>query len=228
MSRKILTMPLAELIEDLSVYPRHAVDDSNVQSLALALEAGCELPPLIADQASKRIVDGWHRGRAHKRVYGPGATVRVELRTYPNEAALKEDAVALNSRHGRRLDVMDQTRAVLMLEKEGVPMDRIALILNVTAKRCEALRIRVADARVATAATVPETHKITLKRSVAHLQGKTLTREQAEAHDSMPGTSFLLIARQLATALRTRLVNLKDDRLLEALKELREELKKLD
>ena len=222
MSKKIVTMPLCELVEDLEIYPRHAVDDSHVQALALALEAGCELPPIIADARSKRIADGWHRYRAHKRVYGPTGTIAVELRNYANEAAMVEDAVGLNAAHGRRLDSMDQTRAVVMLEKYDVPIDRIALLMHVPAMRVEKLRVRVARATVPCEATIPGTKKITLKRSMSHLQGETLTREQAEAHDSMPGTSFLLLARQLKTALETKLVNLADEKLCAALRELKD------
>jgi hypothetical protein len=227
MSKRLVTMPLAELVEDLDLYPRHAVDDSNTRSLVLALEAGCELPPIVADAKSKRIVDGWHRARAYKRVHGPGATVSVELRSYASEAALFEDAVSLNASHGRRFDVMDQTRAVLMLEKYGIPLPRIALALHVPEPRCQALKLRVATAKITTRDTVPGTRFVTLKRCMAHLQNTVLSKEQAEAHDSMPGTSFLLICKQLTTALRTGLINLQDDRLVAALQELKEELSTL-
>lgn len=221
---KIATVPIASLVEDMSIYPRHAVDDSNVQSLALALESGCDLPPVIADEKSKRIVDGWHRVRAYKRVYGSGAAVPCELRKYASEAELIEDAIRLNASHGRRLDVMDQTRAILMLEQHGISPERIALSLHVTEKRVEKLRIRVARSNAPTNASVPGTKQVTLKRSVSHMAGKTLTKEQAKAHESMPGTSFLLIARQLRVGIETKLVNMDDPKIAEELVRLHDVL----
>lgn len=221
---KIVTVPLCDLVEDMDFYPRHAVDDANVQKLAMALEAGCELPPLIADSKSKRIVDGWHRGRAFKRVHGPGATVPVEFRSYASEAEMLEDCIRMNSTHGRQLDAMDQTRAVLMLERAGLSKSRIALVMHVPEGRVDKLRLRIATCKVPTEATVPGTKIITLKRSASHLHGKTLTKEQAQAHDGAPGTSYLLLANQLKSAVQTGLINREDERLKAALIELRKML----
>ena len=219
------TLPLSSLVEDMELYPRHAVDDSNVRSLALAIEAGCELPPIVADEKSKRIVDGWHRARAWKRVHGPSAVVDVDLRKYKSEAELVEDAIQLNSAHGRRMDVIDQTRSALMLERYGVPMSRIAVVMHVTEERAKKLVVRVATAKTPNKGTVPGTQTVTLKRSVAHMAGRSLNAAQSKAHDSMPGSSFLLIAKQLTTAIETKLVNLDDEKLVSALRALRNALK---
>lgn len=224
---KVTTIPLAELVEDLTIYPRHAVDDANVQSLALALEAGHELPPIVVCSKTKRVADGWHRCRAYRRIHGPGATVPVTFRDYKTEAELVEDAIRLNAAHGRRMDSIDQTRAVLMLERYGLASERIALALHVPEARVEKLRLRVATARVATDQTVPGTRQITLKRCVSHLAGTQLTREQAEAHESAPGTSYLLIAKQLRDAIRTGLADREDERLVAMLAELHAEIDSL-
>ena len=228
MRRNIVNMPICELVEDMDIYPRHAVDDGNIQRLALALEAGNDLPPIVADSRSKRIVDGWHRVRATKRVYGPGASIRVELREFANEMAIIEEAILLNCSHGRPLDSIDRTRAAVMLQKHGVTDGRAAAILNMPEERYKRVLVKVATAQVETGTTIPGTTKITLKRSVAHLQGTTLTNEQAKAHDLMPGTSFLLICRQLITAVRTKPINLEDGRLRDELKELRTVLTNTD
>jgi len=223
----VKTMHLAELVEDMELYPRHNVDDGNVGSLAMAIKAGCQLPPIIADSKSKRIVDGWHRARAWKRVHGPKCTVEVELRKYSSEAEIIEDAVRCNAAHGRRLDSMDQTRSAIMLQKHGIPLERIALVLHVPEAQVEKLTVRVATSNTATKGTVPGTTSITLKRPMSHLAGKKLTAAQAQAHDMMPGTSFLLIARQLNTAIKTKLVNMEDDKLIEELRDLCKTLEKV-
>jgi len=215
------TIPLCDLVEDLELYPRHAVDDSNVAALAMALQSGATLPPIVADKKSKRIVDGWHRVRAYRRVLGPKAVVDVELRSYPDEASIVLDAVALNSAHGRRLDVIDQTRAVVMLERHGVVPVRIAAAMHVPEERITKLSLRVAQARRPGEGTVPGTKTVTLKRPVAHMEGRTLTDEQVRVHGMLPGTSFLLITRQLRAALSAGMVDLTDDKLVAELKGLK-------
>lgn len=218
----ITQLPLADLVEDMDVYPRHAVDGSHVQSLVFALESGATLPPIVADKKSKRITDGWHRARAYKRLHGPTATVDVELVNYRNEAEMTFDAVERNSSHGRKLDAMDRTRCVLMLRSAGFKDSQISLVMHVPEQKVEKLSIKVANAPISASGNVPGTNKITLKRSVAHLAGTRLSKKQAEAHVTMPGTSFLLVTNQLIIGLREKMVNLDDDKLVAKLTELRD------
>lgn len=220
MANKITMVPLAGLVEDMAIYPRHAVDGQHVARLAQALRAGTVLPPLVADLESKRLVDGWHRARAYRQVQGAAAVVPVELRRYPTAAALLEDAVALNASHGRRLDGVDLARAVLMLEAVHVSRVRIAAVLHVPEARVETLRVRIAQAPPDSAAAVPGTTAVILKRSVAHLAGSLLSEAQVAAHAHQAGTSHLLQAHQLRDALVYDLVNGEDTALRVALGEL--------
>jgi hypothetical protein len=221
------TLPLSLLIEDMEVYPRHAVDSAHVASLVRALRAGATLPPIVADEKTKIIVDGWHRCRAHNTVSGPTAVVDVELIAYRNQAAMLLDAVQRNSAHGRRFDRIDEARAVVLLERLNVEIVRIAVALNCPQEHVEKLSLRLAEAPVESSNTITGTATIALKRPVRHLAGQTLTREQAEVHSSLPGTSFLLIAKQLRGALRERMVDLTDRRLVEELRLLFVELRKV-
>src|SRR5688572_13414948 len=63
-SNEMETIKASELVEDFDLYPRGDVDGTHVLSLVQALEAGVELPPIIACKKTKRIVDGFHRRRA--------------------------------------------------------------------------------------------------------------------------------------------------------------------
>src|SRR5262245_12055680 len=148
MTPTLATTPtaIAELVEDDSIYPRHAIDADNVRRIAEALQSGIQVPPVIADSKSKRIVDGWHRVRAYRRVHGDQAVIDVEFRSYRSELDIIKDAVALNSAHGRHLDRIDQVRAVLLLEKAGATPKVVATILHITTERVERLRVRVAEA----------------------------------------------------------------------------------
>lgn len=221
---KKVTIPLAELIEDMDLYPRHAIDSVHVRSLVLALEAGIALPLFRVDAKSKRITDGWHRSRAYRRFLGREAVIDVELVEYPNEAAMLFDAVRQNSSHGRRLDAIDQTRSVLMLTRHNFDAAHIAAALNVPEIRVQKLTLKTATGAKGALGVVPGTNQIVLKRPVLHLQGRKLTHEQAEVHGMLPGTSFLLIARQLFNALHASMVDLKDARLIAQLRELRDQL----
>ena len=224
MSGNVVSMPLAELVEDMDLYPRHAVDVAHVQVLVFALEAGATLPPIIADKKSKRITDGWHRGRAYRRVLGPTATVDVELINYKSEAEMRLDAVVRNAMHGRRLDAIDRTRSVVMLRHSGFNDAQIAAAIKLPEKRIEKLAVKLATGPKSSGETVPGTSVIALKRSVAHLEGQRLTKSQTKAHALLPGTSFLLIAKQLWQGLSEDMVNLEDNRLVEQLIALRDVL----
>lgn len=222
----IEALPIVKLIEDMSLYPRHAVDEGHIARLAIALRAGAHFPPVVADSKSFRIVDGWHRIRAYKRVVGPEAVIDVDLRCYANEADLLLDAISRNARHGRKLDRQDEIRAIVLAEEKGVEEKRIAVALQVPPERIRTLRIRVAYAPTEGPSTITGTRKIALKRPVQHMADHKLTKAQAEAHRTIPGVSFLLIATQLTLALKTDLVNRSDERLTIKLQELREALSK--
>jgi hypothetical protein len=209
------TLPLAKLVEDMALYPRHVVDDIHVARLVEALRAGAQLPPVIAEAKSNRIVDGWHRVRAYRKFLGPEASIDVEVRTYKNEADLLADAIRLNSAHGRPFDRVDQVRIVHLAEETGLPTEVVSRLLQVTTDRVLKLRVRVAHAK-------DGPRKIPLKRSVAHLAGETFTPAQETAHASAPGTSYLLVARQLTDGLRFGFVRREDERMADALRELAE------
>jgi hypothetical protein len=220
----IVTLPLCDLVEDLEIYPRHAIDDKLVTDLLRALDSGVTLPPVLVDKRSKRIVDGWHRARAHRRKLGPAGVIDVDLQAYASDADLVLAAVTINSAHGKRLEEIDKTRAVLMLQRYRIERVAIAAALHVPEERVTKLSVRVARAEHAGLGTVPGTKKICLKRPVAHLEGQTLSDEQVAVHGMLPGTSFLLIARQLKEALRVQMVNLEDERLAALLRQLRDQL----
>jgi hypothetical protein len=134
---------LTDLVEDYDLYPRHAVDGSYVAELARAITAGDKLPSPIVERKSKRIVDGFHRVRAYRKVLGRGGEITVEMRTYPSETELLKEAIALNATHGRKFDAQDKTRSALMLERAGVPVTEIKVVLHTTEERVRELLARV-------------------------------------------------------------------------------------
>ena len=219
------TLPIAEIVEDYTLYPRHDVDQSHIASLVLAIKAGTQLPPLVVDKKTKKLVDGFHRLEAYRRTVGDTASVDCELKSYKSRADLLLDAISLNASHGRKLDRVDQVRVVWLAEQVGITPVQIATVLHVPAERIETLRVRVATIPAGgNGQSVPGTNQIPLKRPVSHLAGTTLTSAQAASMRSVPGTSYLLIARQLTDALQHRLINENDQKLHNALVELADAL----
>jgi hypothetical protein len=200
---------LASLVEDFSLYPRHRVDESHVSDLVRALQAGHALPPIIADHASKRIVDGVHRRRAHLRCFGEEATAIVEFRSYADDAALFMDAVELNSTHGRKLDRHDQTRIVLRLRELNVPDQQIAIRLHVPDATITQLAIRVVMAE--SGQTLPS------KRGLEHMRGTTLTDEQVSVMGSVRSAEAGRLCLELTRLLDANMVDLEDQQIRERL-----------
>jgi hypothetical protein len=217
----ITALPLASLIEDFSIYPRHAVDSTWVTQLSEALLAGEKLPPPIVDKKTLCYVDGWHRGRAYRKVSGADATIDVDVRSYKDRQALIQAAVDANMTHGRRLDHIDRVRCALLLREVGVPNTQIAVTLRMREPVLEKLVLRVAPVPSgANGGVVPGTNDLPLKRAAAHMAGKLLTKEQVAAHATLPGTSLTLLAKQLTTALRSGFIDPNNQHLCLALTEL--------
>jgi hypothetical protein len=138
------TVRLSDLVEDFDIYPRHSVDSSWVSDLSRAIQAGDELPLIRVDRKTKRIVDGFHRARAWRKVLGRGGEIEAEVRAYASEQELLKDAIEQNAKNGRKLDQQDRTRSALLLERHGVPVKEISVVLHTTETRVqELLNVRV-------------------------------------------------------------------------------------
>jgi len=61
----MVKVALADLVLDYELYPRVRLSDMYVAELAEALRSGVVLPPVVVDRASNRVVDGFHRVKAH-------------------------------------------------------------------------------------------------------------------------------------------------------------------
>jgi hypothetical protein len=207
------TVPAASLVEDFDLYPRHDVDGGHVADLARALRAGAVLPPVVADRASRRLADGWHRRRAAIRVGGPEATVQVEWQDYPDAAAIFADAVARNAIHGRKLDRQDQIRVAVLAERFGITTEQIGSLLRIEAARVLELRPRVVFEE-------GQDLPVAAKPVAEPFYGRHLTTEQVEAMKSFSGLRLSQQVSQVQGAVASGLVDLTDARLCRALHRL--------
>lgn len=204
-------IPLATLVEDFSLYPRHRVEEVHVSDLVRAIQSGQTLPPIIADAKSLRIVDGFHRRRAYLKVLGDEATALVELRTYKDEAALFLQAVELNSAHGRKLDRQDQTRIVLKLRELNVPDQQISLSLHIPEPVIQVLSLRIVHA---------PSGPIPSKRGLEHMRGQSLNSAQVTAMQSVRSAEAGRLCMELTALLENNLVDLSDTGIVERLERL--------
>ena len=196
----------SELVEDFDLYPRGDVDSSHVASLAEALLAGEEVPPILADKKTKRIADGFHRRRAFIKNGGPDALVPVVFKDYASDADLFLDAMEHNSGHGRRLTSVDAVRSATKAKAFGLDDIVIAKALKMTIERVGALVIdRTAKCG---AVTVP------LKQTIRHMAGKKLSKPQQEANRKLSGMNQVFYVNQIVTLIENDLLDKENEDLM--------------
>ena len=214
---------LGMLVEDLDVYPRASVDSTHVGHIADAIEAGATLPPVIADSRSKRIVDGFHRCRAYRRMFGDDYDMPVVLREYETEADLFADAVRLNSAHGNNITTSDRVRCILIAERIGLADGDLCEALNITVDRLEGLRVgRIGRRRAA--AVDPDGGQVALKYPVRHMAGQRLTAAQVNAMPRLGGNQQVFYVNQLIRLIDSKLLDTGNEKLMERLEVLRGKL----
>lgn len=205
---------LEELIlnfEDL--YPRASVDSGHVTHLAEAMSLGIELPPIIADRKTKAVIDGFHRYHAAKRL--KRSEILVELRDYPNRAAMFLDAMHLNAGHGRTMSNFDRAHCVILAAKHKIEPEQIAAALSITVEKVGELRAdRIGKLRSAGGASIP------LKRTIHHMAGQTLSKAQAEAQEKLGGMDQLFYVNQLIVLIENKLLDIENEKLMAGLKRL--------
>jgi hypothetical protein len=209
---KTTTVAATTLVEDLALYPRNQVDDQHVTDLVRALSSGAQLPPVVAERKTNRIVDGVHRRRAQMKLLGEAAKIEVDFRDYESEADFYLDAVRLNAGHGRRLDRQDQTRIVLRLQELKVDERTIASALHIPEPDIRTLAVRIVYDSAGTA--VPQ------KRGLEHLRGQRLSDQQIDAMKSVRSAEAGRLCLELLRLLENDLIDYEDPKVEQRLKQL--------
>lgn len=207
-------MKVAELVFDFNLYPRQQIDSQHVTYLAEAVDSGASMPPLVIEKSSKRIVDGFHRAKAYLRLFGTDAECEVVEKTYRNDKELFLDAMRFNAAHGRTLTRYDRVHCILLAEKLGIDANAVAGTLNLRADRLAELRTD----RTAVVGNVT----VALKRTIQHMAGKKLTKQQQECNTKLSGMNQLFYVNQLVSLLESNLIDKEDEELMEGLRKLGE------
>jgi len=213
----------AELVEDFDLYPRESVDSTHVSDLAMVLRAGVDIPPVVADGKSKRIVDGIHRRRAFLKIYGDEAEIDCDFHEYKSQSEMYLEAIRLNAPHGKPIKGHDRTHALLRGIDLGIRPSALAAVFGITIEHVSKIvAIKAGTVSVATAKGKQIQRKIALKNSVHHMWGEDprLTPEQAKIHESLPGTSQWLHIKQLSDLIEYEMLDWNNERVVAEMRRL--------
>lgn len=208
----IRNIKISRLVLDFELYPRDRLEPYNVNQMAEALRAGLELPPITVDRRSKRVVDGFHRVEAYRKVYGARSKIPAELKDYKDDAEMFVDAVRLNANHGRQLSPYDRARCIAKAEALKLEPKIIASALNMTLERIGEMKAQ----RFATYKMEPQV----LKRTTAFLAGKELSDDEAQYNIKAGGMHQTFYINQVIAMLEADTVNWENQRVSNALKKL--------
>lgn len=187
---------LDKIVIDDEFYPRNSVSEVHVKRLQLAIQTGSQLPPLVLEAKTHRLVDGRHRLDAYK---SEGVeSVEVVEKVYANEADFFADAVRYNIGHGEPLDQYAIKSAIIRLDEYGYSRDKI----------CELIRIPVEQIEKITKgfAISAETGKpMALKGGLSHLAGHRLDSDQQQVNRHYSGGKAVFYLRQLCNMLENEM-----------------------
>lgn len=213
-------MRVLDLDRDMDFYPRSKLDGMNVSKLADALKVGAELPPVIADRKSLKVVDGFHRCEAHLRVYGDEAVIQVELRDYDDENELLLEAGLLNHDHGKALTSYDQDVFATKAQARGIPIERIAMTLSIPAEKLK--RRLTISGPVERRPGIFDPKPVPLKRDFRHLEGQQLDQAALEALAKSQGAGVLYSARDVIRRVESNTINWENEGVRKTLAQLRD------
>lgn len=205
---KTTEVPIGLVMIDETLYPRHKISSGNVARLMEALKAGATFPPVILDEATKKVVDGWHRIEATRRVYGEEAKIKAVLQHYDTQREMFLDAVKLNDTQGLKLTTWDRVRSILRLLELGADEPMICKALNMTPEKAHKLMERVANG--------PQGEKVALKNSMKGFSGEKLTAAQEQFNAGpAPGLGIHTLLAQIIRALEAGAVKPEDPKIAE-------------
>lgn len=210
----IKKVKLSKLDMDYNIYPREYLDDYHVNEIVEALKAEVHMPPIIIDKGTDKVVDGWHRIEAFRKLWGDKATIEAELREYPNEAAMFEEAIRLNASHGRPLSKMDEAHCLAKAQEFKLEQAVVASLLNITVQRAEDL----VSKRLASS----DEGSIVLKGSTAFLSGQKLSEAQANYNRKAGGQPQTFYINQVIAMIEGDAVDWGNTRVTSGMKKLLE------
>lgn len=218
------------LITDFTIYPRVTVDKQHVGYMIASLEAGVDLPPIVIDKKSFRIVDGFHRVEAVKRckMVKKPKIISAIFKSYKDQKSIFIDAIKYNAGHGRALTQYDRAHCCVLGQELSISGDALASAMNITVEKLGKLKIdRVGKLHVAIRGKCGRSKKVPLKRTIQHMAGKTLSVKQGEVNEKLSGMNQKFYVNQIIMLIESDLLDLSDSELIEKLRRLKTLIEKI-
>lgn len=189
MSERVVKVKIGLIVIDWTIYPRgeFGAHNATISEYATMLRAGKAPPPVILEEKSDRLIDGLHRVKSARVIYGDDYEIDAIYRRYKNDGEALRDACELNAYHGIPLDAHDIVHCYLLAQKHGLPPEQLALSIGRTMGDLMAL----VERKLARVGRGDNQEPVVLKRPVAHFAGHVLTRAQGAVNDKLTGTDQL-------------------------------------
>jgi hypothetical protein len=128
---------LEDLVFDGNLISLRKINDQVVGQYRQAYRIGSQLPLVIIEKGTNRIVSGNHRVKAMLKEYDFDHEVEVILREYTSEKELLLDAVKENSKHGYPLDGISRKSLACALRNYGATPDEMSTAFAIPYNRIE-------------------------------------------------------------------------------------------
>ena len=208
---------ISSLKRNYNIYPREGLDGFNVIRIRNAIEAGVELPPVIADKKTKMVIDGFHRIEAVKLISGEDGDISVDYREYKSLAEMFLDAVRMNAAQGKTLLPNDIERILQVAKDLEVRPMYLAGALSMTAVRIKGFEPSRIDASISV-----QDPGIQRARSVV---AELVKEPEEKKTDNSTGQIFCV--KQVIKMIESDQVDLENEKLMDRLAELYRLLKDL-
>lgn len=140
------TIKISDIVWEPEIYPREKWNTNTIEQYADVLVAGDKFPPIVLEEGTNRLLDGYHRWKAHQKLVenpdlfnGDGnserfSEIEAEYHTIPEGVTPKLYAYSLSSKHGLRPKSAEAERVAQeqYTQMPGTPIKTMAKYLGVS------------------------------------------------------------------------------------------------
>jgi len=130
-------MRLGDIIVDPTYQVRKSVNPKKVRDYATGIRNGDPIPPMTVERETLRVVDGFTRLEAYRKVMTPDDKVAVILMDFESPADRIAYAAKQNMANGYDLDEIEQEDVISKLRDYGYTSDDIAPVVKWTVNRVD-------------------------------------------------------------------------------------------
>lgn len=213
MSDKRTIMPISEIKVDKEIYPRETTLWGTEYKYSIALKSGAIFPPILVGKylGETILIDGLHRINAHKRNHS--TNIDAITRNYTDKATMLMDAIKSNVEHGANLKMSELTKAIMALRTQGITDAQISKVVNMPIETIKPFMLK----RTVNTITGEE---IPITAPLSYMAGRKISNQEIALASQLPNQRTEYFLRNLITIFETKLINLKNPKILNQVKTL--------